>query len=97
MTTKINDLSSTEINRIIEMGWEDRTPFDAIEAQFGVNEKQVIIIMRRNLHPRNWRKWRAHVQGRATKHLKKRDFNEGRHKSRMHRTISLNRISKKKK
>jgi uncharacterized protein (TIGR03643 family) len=97
MKTKIAELSQIQIDRIIEMGWEDRTPFEAIEAQFGINEKQVIIIMRRNLHPRNWRKWRSHVQGRATKHLKKRNFHEGRHRSQMHRTITLNRISKKNK
>lgn len=95
MNTKIEDLSDVDIDRVIEMGWEDRTPFDAIEAQFGVSETQVITIMRRNLHPRNWRKWRKHVQGRSTKHLKKRVFSGGRHKSRMHRSITLNRISKK--
>lgn len=86
-----------QIDRIIEMAWEDRTPFDAIASQFGVTEKQVINIMRRNLKPKSWQKWREYVQGRATKHLKKRFFLEGRHRSQMHRTITLNNMSKRKK
>ena len=97
MKQNIKHLKDWEVDRIIEMAWEDRTPFDAIEMQFGVSEDEVINIMRRNLKPKSWRKWRAHVQGRATKHLKKRGFNEGRHRSQMHRTITFNNLSKPKK
>jgi len=62
------DFSPEDIDRIIEMAWEDRTPFDAIETQFGLKEDDVKVIMKREMHPRNWRKWRARVQGRITKH-----------------------------
>ena len=57
-----------DIDRIIEMAWEDRTPFDAIYAQFGIREDEVKAIMKREMHPSNWRKWRARVAGRKTKH-----------------------------
>ncbi|MBA66227.1 MAG: TIGR03643 family protein [Candidatus Marinimicrobia bacterium] len=57
-------------NRIIEMAWEDRTPFDAIEDQFGLSEKDVIIIMRRNLSLSSFKLWRKRVSGRKTKHRK---------------------------
>ncbi len=65
-------LSTTEIDRIIEMAWEDRTPFEAIKAQFGLSEAQVIALMRRELKPASWRRWRARVQGRLTKHAARR-------------------------
>lgn len=61
-------LSGEEIDRIIEMAWEDRTPFDAIEAQFGLSEQDVIALMRRMLKPASWRRWRKRVSGRKTKH-----------------------------
>jgi len=60
--------SNENINRIIEMAWEDRTPFDAIESQFGVAEKDVIKIMRSNLKRRSFELWRKRVTGRKTKH-----------------------------
>ena len=84
-----------EISRIIEMAWEDRTPFGAIEFQFGLKEAEVIALMRRELKPKSWRKWRARVQGRTTKHMAKRDFMVGRHKCSRQRSISGNRISKR--
>jgi uncharacterized protein (TIGR03643 family) len=84
-----------ETNRIIEMAWEDRTPFDAIFFQFGITEKEVIELMRRELKPSSWRLWRERVQGRATKHLKKRNFTEGRHKCSRQRVISNNKVSKR--
>lgn len=59
-------------SRIIEMAWEDRTPFEAIESQFSLNESQVIKFMRRSLKPKSFRLWRARVSGRATKHVKLR-------------------------
>jgi len=96
MEQDLNNLTIEDIDRIIEMAWEDRTPFDAIEMQFGVSEKQVIHIMRLNLKNKSWIKWRAHVQGRNTKHLKKRNFIAGRHQSKMHRIITLNKVSKRK-
>ena len=57
-------------NRIIEMAWEDRTPFDAIEAQFGISEKGVIKILRKNLKKSSFKLWRKRVSGRKTKHRK---------------------------
>jgi uncharacterized protein (TIGR03643 family) len=89
-------LTDRDLDRIIEMAWEDRTPFDAIEAQFGLSEAEVIKVMRREMHPRNWRKWRARVQGRATKHRSKRIAAVKRFRSSAQRHISLNRISKRK-
>ncbi|MEO1209122.1 MAG: TIGR03643 family protein [Cyanobacteria bacterium J06638_20] len=74
-------LSPTIINRVIEMAWEDRTPFDAIDAQFGLSEKQVIDLMRREMKPSSFRMWRKRVSGRKTKHQKLRDFSEGRFRS----------------
>jgi uncharacterized protein (TIGR03643 family) len=62
----------TEISRVIEMAWEDRTPFDAIFDQFGLNESQVIQIMRYELKPASFRLWRERVHGRATKHRQTR-------------------------
>ena len=61
-------MNSNDIDRIIEMAWEDRTPFDAIEAQFGLNEKAVKRLMRDNLKPSSYKSWRKRVQGRSTKH-----------------------------
>jgi uncharacterized protein (TIGR03643 family) len=84
-----------DIDRIIEMAWEDRTPFDAIKAQFGLAEAEVIALMRREMHPRNWRKWRSRVQGRATKHVQKRSEEVLRFKCDRQRRISNNHISKR--
>jgi uncharacterized protein (TIGR03643 family) len=66
-------LKAEEINRIIEMAWEDRTPFEAIQNQFGVNESGVIRLMRQQLKPSSFKMWRQRVSGRATKHVKKRN------------------------
>lgn len=88
-------LTDRDVNRIIEMAWEDRTPFDAIKSQYGLSEKQVITIMRREMKPSSWRMWRARVQGRSTKHAAKRSFGEGRHKCSRQRQISGNKISKR--
>jgi uncharacterized protein (TIGR03643 family) len=96
------NLTPENINRIVEMAWEDRTPFEAIEVQFGLKESEVIELMKYEMKLSNWKKWRARVQGRATKHLVKlRGIMEEtgddvhRHKSRMQRPVG-NRISKKK-
>ena len=74
-------MNKSDISRIIEMAWEDRTPFDAIKVQFGLNEQAVKELMRLNLKPSSYKLWRKRVQGRLTKHLTKRDFSIGRHKS----------------
>lgn len=62
------DYKIEEINRIIEMAWEDRTPFEAIEYQFGIKENDVRKIMRANLKRRSFELWRERVKGRKTKH-----------------------------
>lgn len=66
-------LSISEESRVIEMAWEDRTPFEAIETQFGLNEQQVIRFMRSNLKLGSFKLWRKRVSGRNTKHLQRRD------------------------
>ncbi|MDA0315943.1 MAG: TIGR03643 family protein [Bacteroidetes bacterium] len=88
-------LTVEEIDRIIEMAWEDRTTFDAIKLQFGLSEQQVIELMRNQMKPKSFRHWRARVQGRKTKHHKLRDFESGRFKCSRQRTISNNKISKR--
>ncbi|WP_339080804.1 TIGR03643 family protein [Pseudomonas sp. TMP9] len=65
--------TESELSRVIEMAWEDRTPFEAIEAQFGLDETQVIALMRSSLKPGSFRLWRKRVSGRQTKHLQLRD------------------------
>ena len=62
------ELSSADVSRIIEMAWEDRTPFEAILRTYGLAESAVIRLMRANLKPGSFRLWRARVTGRATKH-----------------------------
>ena len=80
MTNKI-PLRNSDIDRIIEMAWEDRTTFNAIEYQFGLKEQNVKQLMRENLKPSSYKLWRKRVYGRKTKHLSKRDFVIGRHRS----------------
>lgn len=88
-------LTAEDVDRIIGMAWEDRTPFGAIEFQFGLPESEVIRLMRQELKPSSWRMWRQRVQGRATKHRAKRTFAEGRHKCSRQRSIAHNKISKR--
>lgn len=66
------ELMSEDVSRIIEMAWEDRTPFEAIEACYGLQEKDVISLMRRELKPGSFRLWRKRVSGRSTKHARLR-------------------------
>lgn len=80
MINKIK-LRNSDIDRVIEMAWEDRTTFDSIEYQFGLKEQDVKQLMRENLKPSSYKLWRKRVYGRKTKHLSKRDFVIGRHKS----------------
>ena len=74
-------MNKEDISRIIEMAWEDRTPFDAIKSQYGLNEQAVKELMRKHMKPSSYRLWRKRMYGRKTKHLGKRDFLIGRHKS----------------
>ena len=66
-------MENIDIDRIIEMSWEDRTPFEAIEYQFGLKEKDVIKIMRQNLKSKSFKVWRKRVSGRNTKHMALKD------------------------
>jgi len=88
-------LTTLDIDRIIEMAWEDRTPFDAIKAQFGVAEHEVIKIMRKHMRASSFKMWRERVQGRTTKYLKKRNSEINRFKCSRQRSISNNKISKR--
>jgi uncharacterized protein (TIGR03643 family) len=71
-------LSTEQVDRIVQMAWEDRTTFDAIYEQFGLKPGEVIKLMRSRLKNSSFRLWRARTQGRKTKHLKKRSFSVGR-------------------
>ena len=89
-------LLEKELDRVIEMAWEDRTPFEAIEFQFGLPEKDVINVMRKHLKRKTFNLWRQRVnQGISQKHLSKRDPNIDRFKANRQRTISNNKISKR--
>lgn len=87
------NLGERGLDRVIEMAWEDRTTFDAIENQFGVTEKTVIALMRRNMKPSSFRMWRERVQGRSTKHAGTSPSN--RFKCSRQRAISGNKIAKR--
>ncbi len=92
----MKDLSERDHNRIIEMAWEDRTPFEAIEFQFGLPEKEVIKLMRQTLKRSSFNLWRKRVNsGPSQKHLKKQDPDMVRFKSSRQKQISLNKISKR--
>ena len=88
-------LTPEETDRIIEMAWEDRTPFEAIEFQFGLSEAQVIKLMRSELKPGSFKRWRRRVQGRTTKHRQLRAEQVSRFKCSRQRQISRNAISKR--
>lgn len=90
------NLDDRDVDRIVGMAWEDRTPFEAIEFQFGLSEAEVIKLMKQQMRARNWRKWRARVQGRKTKHAKLRKQEVGRFRASRQKQITRNRISKKK-
>ncbi len=90
------DKSFAEIDRIIEMAWEDRTPFEAIEFQFGLTEAQVVDIMRNTLKRSSFNRWRKRVHsGISQKHLAKRSAEIKRFKCNRQRTITFNKISKR--
>lgn len=87
-------LSIEEIDRVIEMAWEDRTTFEAIDFQFGLKEQAVIELMRTEMKPSSFKLWRKRVQGRKTKHEKLRVFEKGRFKCSRQKQITHNKISK---
>ena len=95
MKTVLKELTDKDIDRIIEMAWEDRTPFEAIELQFQLNEQAVIKLMRRELKPSSWRLWRERAHQISHKHLKKRSSEIDRFKCTLQRQISFNKISKR--
>lgn len=68
----MHTLSEEERSRIVEMAWEDRTPFEAIQTQFNLSESDTIKLMRAEMKPSSFRMWRKRVSGRQTKHLKLR-------------------------
>jgi len=88
-------LTQQDIDRIIEMAWEDRTPFEAIKQQFGLDEGSTIQLMRKEMKSSSFRMWRARVQSRNTKHLKKRGEDVDRFKCTLQRAITMNKISKR--
>lgn len=89
-------LSALEIDRIIEMAWEDRTPFEAIHAQFGITEAQVIQLMRKELKRSSFNLWRKRVNsGVSQKHQMKRNPEISRFKCALQRQITHNKISKR--
>ncbi len=88
-------LSVKDIDRIIEMAWEDRTPFEAIALQFGLKEKEVIVLMRKEMKASSFKMWRKRTNGRATKHTALRSDNVSRFKCTLQKTITNNKISKR--
>lgn len=92
----ITGLTTVEIDRIIEMAWEDRTPFEAIYAQFGVRESEVIQLMRKELKRSSFNLWRKRVNsGVSQKHASKRNPEINRFKCALQRQITHNKISKR--
>ena len=81
------NFSDEDLSRIIEMGWEDRTAFEAIEAQFGINQDGVIKIMRANLKLNTFKLWRERTHGQTTKHAKLRSNDVNRHQSKQHNKL----------
>lgn len=89
------ELSNIDIDRVIEMAWEDRTPFDAILKQFGLTESKVIELMRKELKRSSFNRWRERVQGRKTKHSALNFIEDSRFKCSRQRSISNNKVSKR--
>jgi uncharacterized protein (TIGR03643 family) len=92
MKTELNEIM---IDRVIEMAWEDRTPFDAIEFQFGLKEADVKVLMKNNLKFSSYKLWRKRVENCKTKHVAKRNSDIDRFKCNLQRSISNNKISKR--
>jgi len=90
----MKSLSQKQIDRVIEMAWEDRTSFEAIKFQFDLTEDDVITIMRREMKSKSFAMWRKRVQGRKTKHTKLRENSVNRFKCSRQRSTG-NKISKR--
>lgn len=91
-----NTINLIDTDRIIEMAWEDRTPFEAIQFQFGLTEHEVIVLMRSQLKRSSFNLWRKRVNsGVSQKHLVKRVEGIDRFKCTLQRTITMNKISKR--
>lgn len=89
-------LTLAQVDRVIEMAWEDRTPFEAIQIQFGLAEAEVVALMRRELKPPSFRLWRERVHQKVShKHLHKRADGIERFRCSRQRSISGNKISKR--
>ncbi len=89
-------LTAAEQDRVIEMAWEDRTPFEAIQAQFGLSEADTIALMRSTLKRSSFNLWRKRVNsGVSQKHASKRNPDIDRFKCTLQRQITLNKISKR--
>ncbi len=88
-------LENEDINRIIEMAWEDRTPFDAIKFQFRLSEADVKALMKKELKFSSYKLWRERVENCKTKHAKKRVEDIDRFKCNLQRSITNNKISKR--
>ncbi|MFP2995420.1 TIGR03643 family protein [Spongiivirga sp. MCCC 1A20706] len=92
----MSEFNERQLDRIIEMAWEDRTPFEAIQYQFGLPEKEVIKLMRKTLKESSFKLWRKRVNsGVSQKHLKKRNPDIDRFKCSRQKNISNNKISKR--
>ncbi|MEL1245007.1 TIGR03643 family protein [Flavobacterium sp. DGU11] len=95
MKKTTNIFSPQQLDRIIEMAWEDRTPFEAIKSQFGLNESEVRTLMRKELRFSSYRNWRRRVEQCSTKHAARRVEGITRFKCTLQRTITNNKISKR--
>ena len=73
-------MNQDDLNRIIEMAWEDRTPFDIIYKEFDISQNELELVMSSNLKPSSFKLWRKRVSGRKTKHIAKRNIQIDRHK-----------------
>lgn len=93
--SKQHEFSDIEIDRIIEMAWEDRTPFDAIKFQFGLLESEVKVLMKKELKFSSYKLWRKRVENCKTKHVATRVGGIDRFKCKLQRAISNNKISKR--
>lgn len=94
-TIENSNFTDIQKDRIIEMAWEDRTPFDAIKFQFGLNESDVKAFMKKELKFRSYKLWRERVENCKTKHIAKRVEGIDRFKCNLQRAISNNKISKR--
>ena len=90
-----NNFTIAQIDRIIEMAWEDRTPFDAIKFQFGLTESDVKALMKKELKFKSYILWRKRVENCKTKHVAKRVDGIDRFKCNLQRSITNNKISKR--